>query len=314
MTPRSRRRSAGFTLVELMIVVAVIAILSGLFVQNAQSAVEETRAIACERNRVLLEDMEKHLDHDLGRPSVSIHELVDEGYVNKAVCPRGGVLTWTVEDPTLNYAHQALVCSLHGEKTRIRKWLKGMAVSDDPTFDLASNFDGTTADGWSQARGKYWQVVDGKYRAGSLALNRSGHHQSFSGDAAWTDYELTGKAKLNKGNGYGFYFRTDVSNPKKIDGYVLTYEPNNSRGSLVIRKVTNGRNSRPIAKVKVGRKGWVGTEKEFRVDVSGDTFTAYVDGEKMLTATDSTYSSGGVGLRSMNKSVTDFDDVKVKTK
>jgi hypothetical protein len=40
------------------------------------------------------------------------------------------------------------------------------------------------------------------------------------------------------------------------------------------------------------------TPHQVQVVAQGNTFTAYIDGQAMLTATDSTYASGGVGLRS----------------
>jgi hypothetical protein len=40
------------------------------------------------------------------------------------------------------------------------------------------------------------------------------------------------------------------------------------------------------------------TPHDFDINVKGDTYTVSMDGEQILSATDSTYTTGGTGLRS----------------
>jgi hypothetical protein len=262
---------------------------------------------------VLAEDEEQLFDHEKGRPSLSLQELVDEKYLTKVRCPAGGILTWEVSDPDLDYDHQVLACSVHGPKTRIRAWKAPMA-SEDGEYDLESSFDDPVAAGWTTPKGKYWEVVDGKYRAGIFSKTGSGLHRSFAGEESWTDYTVTAKVTAHEKSEYGIYFRT--TSPKKPDGYVFRFEPGSGKtGRFDIRKVVRGKESKVLAKVKMPAGTFeAGKEHDVRIEVAGDTFVAYVDDVEAVRAADSTYSSGGIGLRSSSKSVRDFDDLRVKTK
>ncbi len=300
----------GFTLIELMIVVGVIAILSTLFMHNAQSSTQEARAVACEKNRTLFEDMEQKFEHDKGRPSHALQELVDAGYASRLPCPRAGVVTWTVQDESLPWTRQALVCSIHGPKTRIRKWIPPLAAAD-PAFAFSDSFDGPIAGNWTETQGRFWQLVDGKYRAGTTTRRSSGQHRAFSGDESWTDYDVNLNVNLLKGNGYGVYFR--ATGTKKVDGYVFEYLPNGKKFRM--REVNNGRHGKVIGVSKAPKDfQWTGTERAVNIAVSGSTFTASVDGTKVVSGTSTKYKSGAVGIRSNNRAVTEFDEIQVETK
>lgn len=145
---RAEQSDAGFTLVELMIVIGIMSILLGIYVQNAMAATEETRAMVCEKNRVLYEDAEQIFEHRQGRPSEDLQELVESKVLNKATCPRGGLLTWEVIDETLNYAHQSLVCSIHGKKTRIRSIKDNEEAVDTGPTGLGAGFEDGTFGAW----------------------------------------------------------------------------------------------------------------------------------------------------------------------
>jgi Flp pilus assembly pilin Flp len=93
-----------------------------------------------------------------------------------------------------------------------------------------------------------------------------------------------------------------------MNGYVFQYDPGYSPGSFIIRKWVNGRElSVPIAVAKASGYDWYNTPRDIQVVVKGDTFTAYVDGTPVLTATDSTYTSGGTGIRTWDSTQVCFD-------
>jgi len=52
-----------------------------------------------------------------------------------------------------------------------------------------------------------------------------------------------------------------------------------------------------------------GTWHELRVEVTGQRMTSYLDGTQLATATDTTFSSGRVGLWTKADSQTCFDDL-----
>ena len=64
-----------------------------------------------------------------------------------------------------------------------------------------------------------------------------------------------------------------------------------------------------------GGFGWQkvtnGIWHELRVDVRGNTFVAFLDGNQVVDVTDDRYNSGGIGLWTKSDSVTCFDDVEL---
>jgi len=93
-----------------------------------------------------------------------------------------------------------------------------------------------------------------------------------------------------------------------MNGYVFQYDPGYYPGAFIIRKWVNGRElSAPIAVAKAPGYDWYSSPRDIEVVVEGDTFTAYVDGVEVLTATDSTYATGGSGLRNWDSTKVCFD-------
>ncbi len=54
-----------------------------------------------------------------------------------------------------------------------------------------------------------------------------------------------------------------------------------------------------------------GTWHELRVEITGNTMSGYLDGNRVVTATDATFGSGRVGLWTKSDSQTCFDDLNV---
>ena len=86
-----KKRNQGFTLVEIMIVVAIIAILAAVAIPNFVKYRQNSQAAACVSNLKQIEAAVEQARMAGGKPS-SIEELVGEnGYIkNKPVCPAGG--------------------------------------------------------------------------------------------------------------------------------------------------------------------------------------------------------------------------------
>jgi len=161
-------------------------------------------------------------------------------------------------------------------------------------------------DEWQVVVGKKWRIEGDSYCTGP-----GGEQRSFYGAENWTDYEITFKATLSQGNGYGVYFR--ATNYKKANAYIFQYDPGYGKGAFLYRRIVNGREKPPFARVWAPDDyQWHNTEHEIRVRVEGNTFTAYVDGEAVLQAHHSEYTHGGVGLRAWDRSNVCFRDFQIK--
>lgn len=112
------------------------------------------------------------------------------------------------------------------------------------------------------------------------------------------DYQVNmDMAQLLGGNGYGMMFRLTASGTS-YGGYSFQIDPGYGNKFVFRRYDANG--------VELGKPLAVGNPPDgfnfkaphkVSVSVKGDTFNAYVDGVMVLSAKDSTYSSGETGLR-----------------
>jgi len=134
----------------------------------------------------------------------------------------------------------------------------------------------------------------------------------FNNEFAGDDYTVNiDKANLIRGNGYGVWFRAqDYDRP---EGCIFQYDPGYRGGSFLFRKWVNGHELRPFAVQRSLGFDWHGDDHDVQVVAEGNTFTAYVNGEPVLTASDDTYTEGGVGLRTWDRTQVCFDDFTITT-
>jgi prepilin-type N-terminal cleavage/methylation domain-containing protein len=112
MTPGNR---SGMTLVEIMIVVAIIGMLATLAMAAHLRARETSQAVVCARNRASIEQAERRYLFDTGAPSPSIQALEHEGYLKLfELCPAGGDYAWVEEPESSPLYHSTIACSVHG--------------------------------------------------------------------------------------------------------------------------------------------------------------------------------------------------------
>ncbi|MCK5054045.1 MAG: DUF1080 domain-containing protein [Anaerolineales bacterium] len=178
---------------------------------------------------------------------------------------------------------------------------------------LAENFD--IFDAWNITSGKHWELV-----AGKLFVGPGGEHRAFTGDENWEDYTINiADAVLDRGNGYGVYFR--VSEEPDINGYAFQYDPGyqqglpggGKNGAFIIRKIVDGRELWPPLAVEPAPVDyeWRDISRKVSVQLDGDTFTAYIDDQEVVQATDDSYSEGRIGLHTWGGSEASFDGLTV---
>jgi hypothetical protein len=153
-----------------------------------------------------------------------------------------------------------------------------------------------------------WQLCNGKLCALNGAENRA-----FANNAKCTDCTISVDSLLDKGNGYGIFFRT--SGGANFNGYDFQYDPGYSGGQFIMRKWVNGTEIWPpfAATAAPPNYQWTGVERHVEVTTKGNVFTAKIDGKVVLTGQDSTYTSGQTGLRVWSPGQASFDNFKVTT-
>jgi hypothetical protein len=126
------------------------------------------------------------------------------------------------------------------------------------------------------------------------------------GDAVFADVVLSARFKPISGSqdqAGGLIFRIQ----DKDNYYIL--RANALEGNVNLYKYAGGRRSDlkgGSAKVVAGQ--W----QELRVEVAGNRFHGFLDGQQVVEATDGSYTSGRVGLWTKADSVTCFDDVQAQ--
>jgi hypothetical protein len=108
----------------------------------------------------------------------------------------------------------------------------------------------------------------------------------------------------DKNTGFDIWFRAEDDQ----NGYLFIY---NSRTNYIrFWKIVDGRWIR-LAQSKVSEE-WENQELDIKIDVNGDTFTAYKDGEAILQATDGAYADGQIGIRNKPSSKSCVGNISVE--
>lgn len=187
------------------------------------------------------------------------------------------------------------------------------AVCDDLLFfdDFANG-----PDKWDSFYGHddNWTLTDDPDQ--QMCHTGSGGDLILANGSQGSDYLISTDANLSSGNGYGVFFRASENENGRIEGYTFQYDPGYGGGQFIMRKWVNGYELWPpfaTAKPPAGFD-WHNVERQIQVDVQGDTFTAFVDGEEVLAAQDDSYKEGQAGLRAWSSSKACFDDFTVKSR
>jgi fructan beta-fructosidase len=165
--------------------------------------------------------------------------------------------------------------------------------------------DLNSLDNWNPVRGK-WEASNGVLRNTSSGEGRI--FTPYTGDDFMVDIDI---AHLLQGNGYGVWLRASEVDGDNINGYTFQYDPGHGRGEFSMRKWVDGKELSTFVRVSAEGYDWYDPHK-VQVIANGDTFTVVIDGVQILTAQDSTYSSGQVGLRTWSNTRTEFHGFSIE--
>ncbi len=188
----------------------------------------------------------------------------------------------------------------------------GIGVESDLcTVDSGAIFRddfGGDLSGWDLLMGNRWEQRDGQLCAGP------GHHRAVAPGSNGGDYAVSVDANLERGWGYGIFFRTSFDDNGRLQGYIFQYDPGYGSGAFLYRRWVNGYETSPFARhYPAGGYQWFGASRHIEITVSGNTMTTRIDGETVLVAQDDTFQSGQAGLRTWASSTVCFDNLVVTT-
>jgi len=290
------KSSKGFTLIELLVSIAIISTLASIALPNYLSYIHRAHTSGCSANRYNMEMAESDYFMQNGIRRLSP--------LSSAECPSGGVYMWLIIDALDQDAPDYLKirCSIHSEHEEEKK------EKEDNEVLFSSDLD--SMDLLTRLRGK-WKIRDGDLVPTGKGENRLGF-----GDDSWTDYEITAKALLTSGRGYGIYYRADGK--RNISGYIFKYDPgygkgkDKGKGAFLVSKVDKGKEKSP------SQLFWMpddfdvfGKSHDITISVNGDKHSIKIDGKELFSFNDDTFSSGSAGFESWKGSQVNFQEVIV---
>ncbi|MCO7175982.1 LamG-like jellyroll fold domain-containing protein [Sporolactobacillus kofuensis] len=169
---------------------------------------------------------------------------------------------------------------------------------------FSDNFE-SGASKWAATLGTWGTATDATQPSGDTTVytqtGTSTEGRSSAGSQSWTDYSVEAKVKVGNFNSNRVMI---AGRFKDANNY---YAASLYRGNaLEIRKKINGSASTLISKnYTFETNKWYTIKLEF----SGSTINVYVNGTLQLTATDSSLTSGAIGL--VAKAIAEFDDIVV---
>ncbi|MEG0584903.1 MAG: type II secretion system protein [Christensenellaceae bacterium] len=195
-------KKRAFTLVELVIVIAIIAVLMAILIPSMLSISSEAELRVCESNRATV--LRIYKTYAMQKKPPTLKEIVananQDYFSNEVKCPSKGVYSVVIEGN-----NEAIHCSIHGNSS-----FHGLKDGDIP--------DGIKLNSWNNQTGN-WKVVNGRI------VSKTGAFLMYKVDASEYTVHAEGYLKENTGmivEGYAdgsAYYGTAVQFEK--DGKIL---------------------------------------------------------------------------------------------
>jgi Flp pilus assembly pilin Flp len=161
--------------------------------------------------------------------------------------------------------------------------------------------------------GSWWSVSKSHLQAGPV----SGWNTLLAyavGSNVQGDATISLQATLDQGWGYGVLFDLSGDPVKQnVNGYSFQYDAGWGTGAFTLYKLVNGVEIHPPLAVTFpdANYKWYGVQRTIRITTNGSLITAKVDGQTVISITDSSYSGGGAGLRLWNNPSASFQNFTV---
>ncbi|MFH1092794.1 MAG: type II secretion system protein [Candidatus Omnitrophota bacterium] len=108
------KKRDGFTLIEIMVVIALVGFLAAISILNLLASRRTAEYSVCLENRRVIENAETTYLANIKTHSASLQQLLDSGYLNKIPnCPSSGIFAWEPYEITSPYYQTSLGCSFH---------------------------------------------------------------------------------------------------------------------------------------------------------------------------------------------------------
>ena len=203
----------GFTLIELIVVIVILAVLSAILIPTYSSYIEKSRKSVCLVNRETLVQ-EVYVEYNLGNYAslADCFTSVYSAHSSTTICPSGGVYTWVSDTSTTGH----IECSIHDEDVDSGS---GSSTYPGTTSAIQINTwptDSSFAESWSSVSispGGIFQYTDGNYYVITSAATLT-NSQASSGPG---------------GQAYNWY------STQKLTGNIVTYSSNQEQKSNLSR-------------------------------------------------------------------------------
>ncbi|KRF10029.1 hypothetical protein ASG89_00305 [Paenibacillus sp. Soil766] len=174
-----------------------------------------------------------------------------------------------------------------------------------PVYLLSDKFENALTPNWTVEGGTWGTVMyagNGAYRQSSL----SGAAQSVTGEPSWTNYSFSADVHVEALDSYTTNSVHLMARFSDHDNYYeLTYT--SSDQTLALRKKEAGT---WIVLQSISHPLMKDTEYNLKIQVNDSTIIGYVNGERKLSVTDESFTTGKVGFATFNQSAK-FDNAVV---